>query len=227
MHLLWPITSKFITCSVTMDGGKPLIVDPSVQQFEYVTTSGPFGNIASTSNVQSKGVISSGVVHPRQQNVIVVSSLEDIKRLQSASYNTTSTKTPIASKSEPCLNSVSNSVAVETANTSVTLHQQTAIGEPTADNNVGVTEETHEEEVPEVDISVNNVVSSFGVRCHLNLRRVALEGANVVYKRENNVSNSDGKLCGLLTLLIISAVYHQGWTLIINYQYLKICVLLK
>ena len=45
-----------------------------------------------------------------------------------------------------------------------------------------------EEEGPEINIDINNVVSSFSVRCHLNLKKIAMEGANVIYKRENGVS---------------------------------------
>jgi hypothetical protein len=41
---------------------------------------------------------------------------------------------------------------------------------------------------PEVDIVINNVVCSFNVRCHLNLREIALKGLNVEYRKENGVS---------------------------------------
>lgn len=51
-------------------------------------------------------------------------------------------------------------------------------------------QQEQEEEVPEVDITVNNVVCSFSIRCHINLKTVAMEGCNVIYKRENNVSIS-------------------------------------
>lgn len=47
-------------------------------------------------------------------------------------------------------------------------------------------EEPHEEP-PELDIVINNVVCSFSVRCHLNLREIALNGSNVEYRRENGV----------------------------------------
>ncbi|KAI5741926.1 hypothetical protein M8J77_001225 [Diaphorina citri] len=40
---------------------------------------------------------------------------------------------------------------------------------------------------PEVDIIINNVVCSFSVRCHLNLRQIALNGVNVEYRRENGM----------------------------------------
>ncbi len=38
---------------------------------------------------------------------------------------------------------------------------------------------------PEIDIIINNVVCSFSVRCHLNLREIALNGINVEFRREN------------------------------------------
>ncbi|XP_023016397.1 TATA box binding protein-related factor 2 [Leptinotarsa decemlineata] len=49
------------------------------------------------------------------------------------------------------------------------------------DENVETVEE------PEIDIVINNVVCSFSVRCHLNLREIALSGANVEYRKENGM----------------------------------------
>lgn len=53
---------------------------------------------------------------------------------------------------------------------------------------------THDAEVvaecepePEIDIVINNVVCSFSVRCHLNLRQIALKGMNVEYRKENGM----------------------------------------
>lgn len=43
------------------------------------------------------------------------------------------------------------------------------------------------DESPEVDIVINNVVCSFSVRCHLNLKEIALNGSNVEYRRENGM----------------------------------------
>lgn len=48
--------------------------------------------------------------------------------------------------------------------------------------------ETDDPDAPCIDIIINNVVCTFSTRCHLNLKTVALEGANVEYKREQNVS---------------------------------------
>lgn len=42
-------------------------------------------------------------------------------------------------------------------------------------------------EEPEIDIVINNVVCSFSVSCHLNLREIALNGTNVEYRKENGM----------------------------------------
>uniref|UniRef100_A0AAG5DA56 TATA box-binding protein-like 1 n=1 Tax=Anopheles atroparvus TaxID=41427 RepID=A0AAG5DA56_ANOAO len=47
--------------------------------------------------------------------------------------------------------------------------------------------EDEQEEEPEIDIVINNVVCSFSVRCHLNLREIALNGYNVEFRRENGM----------------------------------------
>jgi hypothetical protein len=52
------------------------------------------------------------------------------------------------------------------------------------------------EQNPELSIYVNNVVCSYSTRCHLNLRRIAMEGMHVEYKKENGVSNSDTNSAG-------------------------------
>jgi hypothetical protein len=44
-----------------------------------------------------------------------------------------------------------------------------------------------EEESPTINIVINNVVSSFSVCCHLNLRKIASEGVNVEFRKENGV----------------------------------------
>jgi len=46
-------------------------------------------------------------------------------------------------------------------------------------------DESNEE--PEVDITISNVVSNFSVKCHLNLRQIANNGSNVVYRREQSM----------------------------------------
>lgn len=48
-------------------------------------------------------------------------------------------------------------------------------------------DEQEQEAEPEIDIVINNVVCSFSVRCHLNLRDIALKGFNVEFRRENGM----------------------------------------
>ncbi|XP_058817685.1 TATA box-binding protein-like 1 [Topomyia yanbarensis] len=51
-----------------------------------------------------------------------------------------------------------------------------------------VEEQQQEQEAEsEIDIIINNVVCSFSVRCHLNLRDIALKGFNVEFRRENGM----------------------------------------
>lgn len=40
-----------------------------------------------------------------------------------------------------------------------------------------------------LDLFISNVVCSYSTRCHLNLKRIAMEGLHVEYKRENNMVN--------------------------------------
>ena len=44
--------------------------------------------------------------------------------------------------------------------------------------------------VVDIDIVINNVVCTFTTKCHLNLKRIAMEGVHVEYRRENGVSIS-------------------------------------
>ncbi|CAL4094649.1 unnamed protein product [Meganyctiphanes norvegica] len=48
-------------------------------------------------------------------------------------------------------------------------------------------EEEGEDEEPVIDIVINNVVCSFSVSCHLDLRNIALNGNNVEFRRENGM----------------------------------------
>ncbi|KAK6618997.1 hypothetical protein RUM44_003379 [Polyplax serrata] len=47
--------------------------------------------------------------------------------------------------------------------------------------------QAEDEPAPEIDIVINNVVCSFSVRCHLNLKEIATHGANVEYRKENGM----------------------------------------
>jgi len=51
------------------------------------------------------------------------------------------------------------------------------------------TEADTKKQEPDISIYVNNVVCSYSTRCHLNLRRIAMEGMHVEYKKENGMVN--------------------------------------
>lgn len=61
-----------------------------------------------------------------------------------------------------------------------------------------------EEESPVIDIVINNVVCTFSVRCHLNLKKIAMEGMNVEYKKEQGVGGNLQDLILPLELRILS-----------------------
>ncbi|CAG2103246.1 unnamed protein product [Medioppia subpectinata] len=63
--------------------------------------------------------------------------------------------------------------------------KQEVVSEQNGDNNCQ--NESIEEPEPEVDITINNVVASFSVKCHLNLRQIACKGSNVEYRREQSM----------------------------------------
>lgn len=50
-------------------------------------------------------------------------------------------------------------------------------------------ETNDQDESPVIDIHINNVVCTFNLRCHINLKRVAMEGSNVEYRREHGILN--------------------------------------
>ena len=63
--------------------------------------------------------------------------------------------------------------------------------EQTREAEDGLKEEDPNEEdnSPVIDIVINNVVCTFSLRCHINLKRLAMEGSNVEYKRSHGVSH--------------------------------------
>lgn len=52
-----------------------------------------------------------------------------------------------------------------------------------------VQEQPQVSETKTMDVAINNVVCSFSTKCHLNLKRIAMEGSNVEYHREHGMLN--------------------------------------
>jgi len=63
---------------------------------------------------------------------------------------------------------------------SFAMNSEDVAGEDTSFSDVAADE-------PVIDIVISNVVSTFNSKCHLNLKRLATEGMNVVYKRDQGV----------------------------------------
>lgn len=57
-----------------------------------------------------------------------------------------------------------------------------------SEHNDGETTNGDADDSPVIDIVISNVVCTFNLRCHINLKRLAMEGANVEYRREHGVS---------------------------------------
>jgi len=80
------------------------------------------------------------------------------------------------------------------SNTITTVNESALTGGETPANASiqEVTEATPEQctdEAPVVNIAINNVVSTFTTRCHLNLREIALHGDNVEHKKAQGMLN--------------------------------------
>ncbi len=83
-------------------------------------------------------------------------------------------------------------MAVESASSMLARATHNGSGPSSCDKKILIKEppagsEEPQQPEPEVDIVINNVVCSFNVRCHLNLRDIALRGLNVEYRKENGV----------------------------------------
>lgn len=74
----------------------------------------------------------------------------------------------------------------EHVNSETAVDDDTVVKDGDDDSTTAVTENANSEEQT-LDIVINNVVCTFNVRCHLDLRKIALNGTNVEYKRENQM----------------------------------------
>ena len=82
--------------------------------------------------------------------------------------------------------------------------------------------EENGQDKPELDIVINNVVCSFNVRCHLNLRDIALRGLNVEYRKENGVSFHKPKY-DVAIISVISYAFQnyllEYWLNVLSYRW--------
>lgn len=112
---------------------------------------------------------------------------------ESETANTTST-TDHMRTSAPVPGKCSGQDRGTDATTVSGLDESAVTGAPATDSTSVTIIDNGDEQQPqeqepesEIDIIINNVVCSFSVRCHLNLRDIALKGFNVEFRRENGM----------------------------------------
>uniref|UniRef100_A0A1B0GMJ9 TATA box-binding protein-like 1 n=1 Tax=Phlebotomus papatasi TaxID=29031 RepID=A0A1B0GMJ9_PHLPP len=150
-----------------------------IQYSNYTNFTTPSGyQVANSSSIFShphqQQAVSQSIMTPTESNIVVISpeSLANGTVSQSASLN----PADIIEEDDGIEATDGEMIKAEDCESANGLKEE----EP------GVVEDEQEAE-PEVDIVINNVVCSFSVRCHLNLREIALNGFNVEFRRENGM----------------------------------------
>ena len=90
----------------------------------------------------------------------------------------------------PQVQHVAHVVSTENAQNSCSQDdtQLQVTGMDSGNENTHLTDNVVADDGPTLDIVINNVVCCFTTRCHLNLKRIAQEGVNVIYRRDCGVS---------------------------------------
>lgn len=67
----------------------------------------------------------------------------------------------------------------------------------------------HDDDVPVINIAINNVVCAFNTKCYLSLRKIALNGMNVQEKRGNGVGRISAVDVLKTVMIVHTAVYYN------------------
>ncbi|GIY63001.1 TATA box-binding protein-like 1 [Caerostris darwini] len=123
-------------------------------------------------------------LNPQTLNVVNVTNSPVIIKCEAENQGLNTSSTPVVKCDETHdVLKVTNSPLTKCEdNSTLNVNNTSIIKQEDVDNNGQ--DDPNENSSPEVDIMINNVVSSFNVRCHLNLRQIALNGAHVEYRRE-------------------------------------------
>lgn len=156
-------------------------------------------SVAAASQIHSNtNQITTSAIHTQaiKSEALVTSSSIDSK----AANNTINTNTQTSTNNTITTTHVNDTISKETHGLTPPTNQrqtrndqqpaQTHPPPPPPPEQPLVTNDNNEDEnepEPEIDIVINNVVCSFSVRCHLNLREIALNGRNVEFRRENGM----------------------------------------
>lgn len=129
-----------------------------------------------------------------KSEALVTSSSIDSKaatNVANAQTLTTATTTPVNNTTHstghtaPVLQN--SAIKAEPANINTNANANTNTNQTQSESATNENNDEENEPEPEIDIVINNVVCSFSVRCHLNLREIALNGRNVEFRRENGM----------------------------------------
>lgn len=157
-------------------------------------------NITATNNIIHTTPLASQIISNTQTNltnpttpaiysqaikseVLFTSSSIDSK----AATSYTNVQAPINVAATPVNHTLNSTVQSNTSIVNNAIKDQPAEINSIVEQQTNETNEEENEPEPEIDIVINNVVCSFSVRCHLNLREIALNGRNVEFRRENGM----------------------------------------
>lgn len=151
--------------------------------FTTAATTPTSASIASTIKTEEISSQSDGI----QRNGIASITDNNNSNFSPTSNSSSSIQTNDIKHASSTKNSIGSGSTVEISKTSSPPPQPPSATAATTDAVVDETNDQETEPEPEIDIVINNVVCSFSVRCHLNLREIALNGRNVEFRRENGM----------------------------------------
>uniref|UniRef100_A0A182PQC2 TATA box-binding protein-like 1 n=1 Tax=Anopheles epiroticus TaxID=199890 RepID=A0A182PQC2_9DIPT len=130
-----------------------------------------------TNHQQQLSVISNAVGDGAIVEKKTATQTSDSSSSSSSSNNIVASNTSLTSSTTTTPTTITTNTPTETDPTSATE----------LETKESITDNEPQEEQPEIDIVINNVVCSFSVRCHLNLHEIARQGNNVEFRRENGM----------------------------------------
>ncbi|XP_053673267.1 TATA-box-binding protein [Anopheles nili] len=185
------------------------VITPAIGNTSILVSPGVTNRIVPISNHKS---ITSGMINHsslmfatanHQQQLSVLSNASPVgegsveRKPLSANIKSTCNDTTTASTTVSSIVASTNdkNITTGTAATTTTISTHAPSTEPDPagttelplETKDAILESEPQEEEPEIDIVINNVVCSFSVRCHLNLHEIARNANNVEFRRENGM----------------------------------------
>ena len=153
-------------------------------------------SIATTSSIINAEVVDSdlvqnyeNIIHENPQIITIHEHNEIITVKDDQFQNISNTSIIEVGKSEIIIeeNLKQPYIVEQTTSNKVEIVQLSEINEQQTLKNEIEKHDQKEEQEESLDIVINNVVCCFSTRCHLNLKRIAQEGLNAIYKRDCGV----------------------------------------